>query len=143
MKESKLCIQYKLAGDNKIIKEESYQTVDYTIEETCSSENVKLVITPKKDIELVSVELKYMHPTKTGERFYINGYQAWTTSREVCVDDKQKGLTPLTKLTKTGFDLAALSGDYYFIKYPKTSGKFHSFTYTYYRKKAKLNYMVL
>ena len=132
MKESKLYVKYKVAGVIK--EEEAYQTVDYSIEETCTSNNVKLIISPKTEIELMAVELKYQHPAKMGERFYVNGYQAWTTSREVTIDDMQKGLTPLTKFTKTGFDLAALSGDYYFVKYPKKPGQFHSFTYTYYRK---------
>ncbi len=131
MKQSKLYIKYKVAG--VVYEEDLYQTNHYTIEETCSQDGVKLTIIPKQEMELVAVELKYLHPTKSGERFFINGYQAWTTSKEVIIDDKQKGLTPITKFTKKGFELAALSGDYNFVKYPKKSGQFHSFTYTYYR----------
>ena len=122
MKESKLWIKYKVNGE--IREEESYQTVDYSIEETCTSHNVKLVISPKKEIELIAAELQYQRPVKNGERFFVNGYQAWTTSREVTIDDKQKGLTPLTKFTKTGFELAALSGDYGFVKYPALAKMF-------------------
>ena len=131
MKESKLYLKYKVAG--VVYEEDLYQTNHYTIEEVCSQEGVKLTLIPKQEMELIACELRYLHPARSGERFFINGYQAWTTSREVIIDDKQKGLTPLTKYTKKGFELAALSGDYNFVKYPKNSGEFHSFTYTYYR----------
>ena len=131
MKESKLYLKYKVAG--VVYEEDLYQTKHYTIEETCTANGVKLVLIPKEEMELIKAELTYLHPTKNGERFYINGYQAWTTSKEVTIDDKQKGMTPLTNYTKKGFELAALSGDSNFVKYSKKTGVFHSFTYTYYR----------
>ncbi|MBO5776244.1 MAG: alpha-galactosidase [Clostridia bacterium] len=133
MKESKLFIKYRVG--NEVFEEDLYQTNHYFIEEECTDNGVRLVLNPKQEMELIKVELKYLHPVKNSERFYYNGYQAWTTSKEVTADDVQKGLTPLTKLTKKGREMAGLSGDYFFIDYDsKKAGQFHSFTYAYYRR---------
>ncbi len=136
MKQSRLYIKYKVAG--AVYEEDLYQTKHYVIEEVSDNSGVKLTLIPKEEIELVEFELQYLRPVKTNERFFINGYQAWTTSKEVVADDKQYSVTKLTKLHKSLFDLAALSGDYAFAKYSKKAGEFHSFTYTYFRHETEV-----
>ena len=56
MKESKLCIKYKLAGESKIIKEESYQTVDYTIDFTLTKVDNEWVVN-----DLTTEQLEKIH----------------------------------------------------------------------------------
>lgn len=129
MKESRMLIKYKVG---KIIYEDdNYQNQHYKIEETSSESGVKLLINPKEKIELISFSLSYNHKFDIRDRFFINGYQSWTTSYEACADDCQKGLPFIVKVSPTGKRLASTSGDYSFTKYSRKPGLFHSFTYTY------------
>lgn len=133
MKESKIYIKYKVG--NKIYEDDLYQNQHYTIEANADGDNgVRFVFVPREKIELVSFELKYLRKTVPGEKFFVNGYQAWTTSREMGADDVQKGLTPLAKVIPFAKVLLDLTGDYAFTEYSGKPGRFHSFTYTYFRK---------
>ena len=133
MKESKIYIKYKVG--NKIYEDDLYQNQHYTIEANADGDNgVRFVFVPREKIELVSFELKYLRKTVPGEKFFVNGYQAWTTSREMGADDVQKGLTPLAKVIPFAKVLLELTGDYAFTEYSGKPGRFHSFTYTYFRK---------
>ena len=133
MKESKIYIKYKIG--NKVYEDDLYQNQHYTIEAIADGENgVRFVFVPREKIELVSFELKYLRQTAPGEKFFVNGYQAWTTSREMGAGDVQKGLTPLAKIIPFAKIILELTGDYAFTEYSGKPGKFHSFTYTYFRK---------
>lgn len=129
MKESRMCIKYRVG--KTVYEDDNYQNQHYSIEETSSNNGVKLVISPKEKLELISLKLTYNHKYETRDRFFVNGYQSWTTSYEACADDSQKGLPWIIKLTPTGKRLASTSGDYSFTKYSRKPGVFHSFTYTY------------
>ena len=133
MKESKIYIKYKV--DNRVYEDDMYQNQHYTIEETATGDNsIRFVIAPREKIELIAFGLKYLRPSAPGEKFFVNGYQAWTTSREMSADDVQKGLTPLAKIIPFAKILLELTGDYGFTEYSGKPGRFHSFTYTYFRK---------
>ncbi|HQC54324.1 MAG TPA: alpha-galactosidase [Clostridia bacterium] len=132
MKECKLFIKYKV--DGKLFSDDNYQNQHYVIEKSFSDNMVKLDIIPKAEIELVALELSYNYEYDPESRFYINGYQSWTTSYEARSDDRQRGITPILKAIPFGKLLAATSGDYSFVDYPSKAGMFHSFTYTYITK---------
>ncbi len=67
------------------------------------------------------------------ERLFMNGYQTWTYCPEYKKTDKIRGLDHLPKflIDKYSFDRY---GDYHFIDYPNKPGKFHGFSYCYFRK---------
>lgn len=68
-----------------------------------------------------------------GERLFMNGYQTWTYCPEYRKWDKIRGLSHVPKplMDKYGFDRY---GDYHFIHYPNRRGKFHGFSYCYFRQ---------
>lgn len=134
MKESKLIFKYKVGG--KLYEEDIRQTQHYFIEEISDERGVKLILNPRQEMELVSLELHYERKTSAGDRFFSNGYQSWTTSKEYAADDKQKGLSLLSKAIPLAKRLAAMSGDYLFTDY-KGAGYFHSFTYCYFRNRGE------
>ena len=138
MIESKLYIKYRVNG--KVYEEDLYQNEHYYIEGNVTDDGVKLLLTPKVKMELIDFELRYTHNTEPGERFFANGYQAWTTSKEMVIDDKQKGLGAITYMVPTAAKLAALTGDYNFGGYSRKAGVFHSFTYTYFRNETKVEF---
>jgi len=94
---------------------------------------LKISIVPAvKGIKLVSVALSYQHDFEENEKFFANGYQSWTTSREYGIRDKQKGLNFPCNIVPLARSYATSCGDYDFARYGG-NGFFHSFTYAYLR----------
>lgn len=67
------------------------------------------------------------------ERLFMNGFQTWTYCPEYKKNDKIRGVSHIPKFLteKHGFDRY---GDYHFVKYPNKAGKFHGFSYCYFRR---------
>lgn len=67
------------------------------------------------------------------ERAFFNGYQTWTYCPEYRKRDKIHGLAhiPQFLLDKYAFDRY---GDYHFVDYPNKRGRFHGFSYCYFRR---------
>ena len=98
---------------------------------------IKGVFTAKKDIEMKSLAVTYDKDFDDDDLFYANGYQAWTTSREFSKEDKFDGLFEPARITKFTAHFAGLSGDYHFSDCYGEKGKFHSYTYCYFREKGE------
>lgn len=103
----------------------------YKIEFECTKESFKGKIVPKREIELFRVDAEFLYKFAPADRFFGNGYQAWTTTKEYARWDKMQDLIPIAKgaLRK----LAGISADTRFVEYPKKPGLFFSHTYTYVR----------
>ncbi len=76
------------------------------------------------------------HTMREDERLFMNGYQTWTYCPEYGKWDKQRGVSHLPKfmVNKYSFDRY---GDYHFVDYPNKQGKFHGFSYCYFRRGEK------
>ncbi len=72
------------------------------------------------------------------ERLFMNGYQTWTYCPEYRKNDKQPGISHLPKfiVDKYSFDRY---GDYHFVDYPDKPGRFHGFSYCYFRRGEKFS----
>lgn len=99
--------------------------IDYEFDDSV----LKAVLTAKKNLKLTKFEIMFSHTYKADDKFFSNGYQAWTTSREYSKSDKQPGLTPFAVggLKK----IPGCMTDYLFAEQPKVSGEFYSHTYSY------------
>mgnify|MGYP004639357319 FL=1 len=91
---------------------------------------VKIVINAKKAVKAELAELIYDHYYEQTERFFANGFQSWTSSREYKRNDMQYGLRTLSNLP-IARTFSGASGDYAFTEYGKDL--YHSFSYTYFR----------
>lgn len=125
-------LKYSLAGA-------VYETVDYSgphfsVITVNDESGVKLTLIPSRPITLISASLEFWHEYEKNEKFFVNGYQSWTTSGEMSAEDIYRGTTPLAGVTKYTKDMAITSGDYAFTRYEPRPGFFHSFTYTYLRR---------
>lgn len=127
LNEYKLNFSYKYNNNSYTIHGDD-ERVKFTHDIT--DKGIKFFFKSSVKIEVISAELVYQHYFDIESKFFANGYQSWTKSREYGVNDKQNGLMGLAKL-KIFNKFAASSGDYNFTKY--RDKLFHSFTYTYYR----------
>ena len=109
----------------------------YSLEISSGEDAVKCVLHPKKRIQLFSFALEAERTMSDDEVFFVNGFQSWSTTRECKKTDKISGVNSIANVTAFTKRLATMAGDYHFTVYGQT-GRFHSFTYTYFRKDGSL-----
>lgn len=96
-----------------------------------NEDSIKIWFTPSEKIEVLKAEVVCDGYYDIDVRYFVNGYQSWTKSREYQLKDKQEGLVGIGKL-KMVQRYTTFCGDYKFTRY--RDGLFHSYTYTYLRK---------
>ena len=99
----------------------------FTCEITDTS--IRASVTAKKPLTMKRADLDFSYPFKVGDKFFGNGYQSWTTSREYSAADKMKPITPIAK-GRLKY-LAGISADTRFVDFPTRAGSFVSHCYTY------------
>ena len=136
IKDYTLKIGYRLDGK---YQEESVDSCDikngysdeiFDVRDEGGENAVKIVVNAKKAVKAELAELIYDHYYEQTERFFANGFQSWTSSREYKRNDVQYGLRTLSKLP-IARTFSGASGDYAFTEYGKDL--YHSFSYTYFR----------
>ncbi len=90
---------------------------------------VKARVTARQPMIMKRVDLDFMYTFKEDDKFFGNGYQSWTTSREYAHTDKMKQITPIAK-GRLKY-LAGISADTRFVDIPTEAGSFYSHCYTY------------
>lgn len=125
-------LKYSLAG--AVYETVGYSGPHFSVITVNDESGVKLTLIPSRPITLISASLEFWHEYEKNEKFFVNGYQSWTTSGEMSAEDIYRGTTPLAGVTKYTKDMAITSGDYAFTRYETRPGFFHSFTYTYLRR---------
>ena len=125
-------LKYSLAG--AVYETVGYSGPHFSVITVNDESGVKLTLIPSRPITLISASLEFWHEYEKNEKFFVNGYQSWTTSGEMSAEDIYSGTTPLAGVTKYTKDMAITSGDYAFTRYEPRPGFFHSFTYTYLRR---------
>ncbi len=90
---------------------------------------IRAKVTAKKTLHMERFDLCFDYPFQKEDRFFSNGYQSWTTSREYTAADKMRDITPIAKGKLK--NLAGISADCRFVKTPDKAGAFTSHCYTY------------
>ncbi len=141
IKDFTLKIGYRLDGK---YQEESIDSCDvkngysdeiFDVRDEGGENIVKIVVNAKKAVKAELAELIYDHYYEQTERFFANGFQSWTSSREYKRNDVQYGLRTLSNLP-IARTFSGASGDYAFTEYGKDL--YHSFSYTYFRINEKV-----
>jgi alpha-galactosidase len=94
---------------------------------------VALVLEPGEPLILGEVEIVLETETGADLRFFANGYQSWTDSREFSPGEAMRGMRPLFSHWSGKYRLAKM-GDAFFHRYPRRRGVFHSYTLSYLRR---------
>ena len=113
--------EYSLTGN---ISE--YLDADYTVTDS----EIKLTLKPKAMVELLCAYFEFDHNFADDDKFFSNGYQSWTTSREYTKKDVHLGINKLAKLPPF-LKLAGTSSDVWFCDDEEIPGVFRSHCYTY------------
>lgn len=132
-KQYNLEVTYKLNGELKTV---TNNDDILTFADVGGDNGIILTATPQKPVEIISAKLIYNRQFSDKDRFFVNGFQSWTTSREYMRGDRQRGLNFPCNVIPIARVYAGSCGDYEFTKYRKNL--FHSFSYTYIRKDSKV-----
>ena len=119
-----------------LVKQNAFDGRAFSLDFKQTKDSIKGILTAKCDLNMKSFEIECEKDFEDDDLFFANGYQAWTTSREFSKDDKFDGLIKAANITKFVKHFAGLSGDYHFESYGE-EGKFHSYTYCYFREKGE------
>lgn len=131
MKLSSVTVTYSV--DGKEFTSCSPENEHYTLKYEVNVASFKAEICPKEKITLKNVDFAFAYAYAENDKFFSNGYQAWTTSKEYSKNDKMRDIIPIA--TGALRRLAGLTADCRFVKFPKNAGEFFSHTYTYIKSK--------
>lgn len=119
-----------------LVQQNAFDGRGFTFELKETKKSIKGVLKAKCNLKMESLYIEAEEDFDDDELFFANGYQAWTTSREFSKEDTFKGLLKAAEITKFTKHFAGLSGDYHIEKYGD-EGRFHSYTYCYFREKGE------
>lgn len=127
--EPRIEIRYLANQDIKTI-----QNNNIFMSENKIKNGVRIVVSAKlpENGRLISAKLILPRTYYKDEKFFMNGYQSWSSSKEVDLFDKEKGIYGIAKLLDWKYHFKQY-GDYNFYKYTKKIGVIHSHKYTYFR----------
>lgn len=126
----------KVKKGNAIIATTDFDNNNFTFELEQGDGFIKGVIKAKKDMMMKEFALTCQKAFDGDDIFFANGYQSWTTTREFSKYNVRKSINPIAK--KLGGllnDVCAFYSDYNWEDNYNKIGCFHSYTYTYFRKK--------
>lgn len=131
MKKTVFNVSYISGG--KFLSSGETENEDYVLDYEITEEKIKAAIRPKKEITLQRVDILFEYDFGGDARFFGNGYQSWTTSREYAAEDKMEDITPIAFIPPLR-NLAGISADNRFVDCPGEKGVFYSHCYSYIRR---------
>ena len=128
---------YKVFGKTKQTSDFN-EDIAWRLEQ--NEQTLRLILLPKTEISSVSFEVKKNYDFASDSRFFANGFQSWSDTREFTVNDKMSGLGLVGKsIVGKKFGLKYV-GDYTFCKQAETTGEFHSHGLAYVRNGSRLDF---
>lgn len=90
-----------------------------------------LIVKPKKEFVILELSLCINHQFNKNDKILANGYQSWSSTNEVGINEKLKTFPFFYKPLIKNKHKLNLFGDYTFVKYSEKKGQFHSHNHTY------------
>lgn len=132
-----ISFKYNVFGKTKQT-DEFNEDISWTIDE--GEHGLKITLVPKKEISSVSFEVKREYDFNDDSRFFANGFQSWTDTKEFTKNERMSDLGFVGKTffgKKFGLNYV---GDYTFCRQAENSGEFHSHGLAYVRNDKTLDF---
>lgn len=132
-----ISFKYNVFGKTKQT-DEFNEDISWTIDE--GEHGLKITLVPKKEISSVSFEVKREYDFNDDSRFFANGFQSWTDTKEFTKNERMSDLGFVGKTffgKKFGLNYV---GDYTFCRQAENSGEFHSHGLAYVRNDKMLDF---
>jgi len=138
MERTGLLVKYRI--EDELFESNQLENEHYSVEISESDFSIKVKILPKTELYMEDFRIEYKKEYEEGERFFANGFQSWTTSREYIATDKSTAYPSIVDYIEPLADICIGCSDGRIHKNHKLPGQFHSFTYTYLRKGNNLEF---
>ena len=113
---------------------------DFTLDIAESENGLKITLNPKTDIRIEKYFVTRDYDFSDDPKFFANGFQSWTDTKEFSKNDRMNGLGLVGKsLFGKIFGLNNV-GDYNFVEQEKEAGKFHSHSFAYVRNGEEVDF---
>lgn len=132
-----ISFKYNVFGKTKQT-DEFNEDISWTIDE--GEDGLKITLVPKKEISSVSFEVKREYDFNDDSRFFANGFQSWTDTKEFTKNERMSDLGFVGKTffgKKFGLNYV---GDYTFCRQAENCGEFHSHGLAYVRNDKMLDF---
>lgn len=128
MNNAKFLCYYKHEDTDVLLegKTSEFLDADYVITEDA----VKLTLKPKAPVELKWARFEFDHKFSDDDKYFVNGYQSWSTSREYTKNDLQPAAGDWLKFFRAD-KFAGLASEMWVCDKETKKGSFHSHCYTY------------
>ena len=124
-------VKYKRGSE--IVTTHDTETDFFSLEIFEIDNRLTVNLIPKQNFEIVDFFVEMPFTFKKDDRFFGNGYQSWTKTREYHADEIMRPTIKLSNITTYTKKLAKKTGDDWMIDYTEKKGEFHSHCYTYVR----------
>lgn len=134
----KFHFSYKVNGN---IKTAAGSNDDFDIDIQADNDKLKVILLPKKPITILSFYAEKRYNFSDTSKFFANGFQSWTDTKEFSKFEKMPGLGLIGKSPfgkKFGLDYV---GDYTFVKEEHEAGCFHSHSLAYINNGGKYDFI--
>lgn len=134
----KLNFSYKTGKELKTT-EISNDDVSFDLRQT--ENGLTLTVIPKKEISDISFYLKREYEYPQDSRFFANGFQSWTDTKEFAKNElmADEGIVGKGLFGKSPFGMN-LVGNYTFVEQSKECGVFHSNSFAYVRNEKNIDF---
>ncbi len=108
------------------VKRATEPNADFDFTFTENKNGIRAVLKPKRPITVNKFYIERDYKFKDGAKFFANGFQSWTDTKEFVKTDKMDGIGRIGRSIygrTMGMDAG---GDYNFVNEEKTAGAFHS-----------------
>lgn len=124
-------IRYKNA--NEVITTHETETDFFKLDIVEKDNRYTVTLIPKRTFEIVDFIVDMPFTFKKGDKFFGNGYQSWTKTKEYTADEIMPGIIHLADISEFTKGIARKTSDAWFVDYSELPGEFHSHCYTYIR----------
>ncbi|MDY5242757.1 MAG: glycoside hydrolase family 36 protein [Eubacterium sp.] len=132
-----ISFKYNVFGKTKQT-DEFNEDISWKIDE--GEQGLKITLVPKKEISSLSFEVKREYDFNDDSRFFANGFQSWTDTKEFTKNERMSDLGFVGKTffgKKFGLNYV---GDYTFCRQAENCGEFHSHGLAYVRNDKTLDF---
>lgn len=129
---------YKVGGT---VKTSGGDNDDFSLVVKENENGLKVTLKPNSPLSVLNFYAEKKYPFTENSRFFANGFQSWTDTKEYSQDERMAGLGLVGKSPFGKYFGMKYVGDYTFVEAENEPGKFHSFSLAYVRNDDILDFV--
>ncbi len=122
-------VKYKVGSE--VVTSNALENDLYKLEIENVDNRYSVTLLPKATFELVDFYAEMPYNFRSTDKFFANGYQSWTKTKEWKADEIMPSTIKLANISEFTKDLAKKTSDEWIVDYSGKKGEFHSHCYTY------------